>query len=79
MNVKKSDRDTLRFLWRDLPSEEISNYQMLVHLFGKINSTCCFNYALQDSGLDQRETVCQDVIESINNNFYMDDYLKSSS
>ena len=38
-----------------------------------------FNYALQDSGLDQRETVCQDVIESINNNFYMDDYLKSSS
>ena len=52
---------------------------MLVHLFGKINSTCCFNYALQDSGLDQRETVCQDVIESINNNFYMDEYLKSSS
>ena len=52
---------------------------MLVHLFRKINSTCCFNYALQDSGLDQMETVYQDVIESINNNFYMDDYLKSSS
>ena len=67
--------DALRFLWRDSPSDEISDYQMLVHIFGKINPACCSNYALNCSGLDQRETIDQNFIESIN----MDDYLKSSS
>ena len=52
---------------------------MLVHIFGKINPACCSNYALNCSGLDQRETIDQNFIELINNDFYMDDYLKSSS
>ena len=79
VKVKEGNRDALRFFWRDSPSDEISDYQMLVHLFGKIDSPYCSNYALKRSGLDERETVCQDNIESIQNDFYMDDYLKSSS
>ena len=48
---------------------------MNVHLFGKVDSPCIANWALRKSGEDSTE----DVKFVLNNNFYMDDYLKSMS
>ena len=57
IGVCEEDRDSLRFLWRDLdetrPPDE---YQMTVHVFGAVDSPCCANYALQRTALDQ--SVC---------------------
>ena len=48
---------------------------MNVHLFGKVDSTCIANRVLKKSGEDSTE----DMKFVLNNNFYMDDYLKSMS
>lgn len=41
------DRDSLRFLWRDLDETKTpSEYKMTVHVFGAVDSPCCANYAL---------------------------------
>ena len=48
---------------------------MNVHLFGKVDSPCIVNWALRKSGEDSTE----EVKFVLNNNFYMDDYLKSMS
>ena len=69
------DVDSLRFLWRDNPENPLLDCQMNVHLFGKVDSPCIANCALRKSGEDSTE----DVKFVLNNNFYMDDYLKSMS
>ena len=38
--------DALKFLWRDNPVEGLSEYTMLVHAFGKVDSPCCSNWEL---------------------------------
>ena len=35
VKVKSTDRDTLRFLWRDSPDKAIKDCQMTTYLFGK--------------------------------------------
>ena len=62
------DVDSLRFLWRDNPENPLLDCRMNVHLFGKVSSPL----ALRKSGEDSTE----DVKFVLNNNFYMDDYLK---
>ncbi|XP_066921098.1 uncharacterized protein [Clytia hemisphaerica] len=47
--VPEEDQDALRFLWRDKPPDPITEYKMQVHLFGKIDSPCCANWALRSS------------------------------
>ena len=44
VGVKRSDRDSLRFLWRDSPKLPINDYVMNVHLFGKTDLPCCANW-----------------------------------
>ena len=51
---------------------------MSTHLFGKIDSLCCANYALKESKLDNVD-LNPAVIKAIENDFYMDDFLKSHS
>ena len=51
---------------------------MSTHLFGKIDSPCCANYALKESKLDNVD-LNPAVIKAIENDFYMDDFLKSHS
>ena len=48
---------------------------MNIHLFRKVDSPCIANWALRKSGKDSTE----DVKFVLNNNFYMDGYLKSMS
>ena len=87
--VPSKDQDSLRFLWRDDPSEPITEYRMLVHLFGKIDSPCCANWALRSCVTDlegiplvpafeelpdeRKDRVSKAVTEK----FYMDDFLGS--
>ena len=38
--VSSNDTDALRFLWRKSPDEVVSDYKMLVHIFGKVDLPC---------------------------------------
>ena len=87
--VPEEDQDSLRFLWRDEPSDPITEYRMLVHLFGKIDSPCCANWALRSCATnldgipqvpafkDLTEKNKERVTEAVTEEFYMDDFLSS--
>ena len=87
--VPTQDRDSLRFLWRDSQSDEISEYQFLVHPFGKKDSPCAANWALKNcadaiDNVSETETFSeltqeeQDAVtKAIKEEFYMDDFCSS--
>jgi len=50
---------------------------MTVHLFGKRDSPTVANYALKRSGWDESNNVSCNIVEAIDQDFYMDDYLGS--
>ena len=77
IEVKKSDRDALRFVWRNHVTQKIEDYVMNVHLFGKVDSPCCANWALKKSASDQRGNYDDKVIGAVEKDFYMDDFLSS--
>jgi len=53
VRVYEEDRDSLRFLRRDLDeTRKPDEYQMTVHVFGAVDSPCCANYALQRTAHD---------------------------
>ena len=69
VNVPKSARDALRFLWMN--DGEVVHYSMTSHLFG---GECCASssaYALRRTAEDRAS------IEVIERNFYIDDLLHS--
>ena len=74
--VRPADTDALRFLWwsgsiNDPPEE----YKMLVHIFGAKSSPCCAIKALNTSAEDNKAAFTPDVIETVRQNFYVDDVL----
>ena len=75
IEVKQSDRDALRFVWRNHVTEKIEDYVMNVHLFGKVDSPCCANWALKKSASDQNGNYDDKVIGAVEKDFYMDDFL----
>ena len=78
--VSEKDRDSLRFLWRDLDeTKKADEYHMTVHVFGSVDSPCCASYALQRTALDQRGKFSEDAIYAAKRNFYMDDLLASKA
>ena len=70
--VSPNDTNALRFLWRKSPDEIVSDYKMLVHIFGKVDLPCCVNWALK-----VLEMVDKSLKTVVANNFYMDDFLSS--
>ena len=77
VSVPENQRDYLRFLWWPRgTTEPAQEYRMTVHLFGATSSPSCANFALhrtaEDYGAWSRE-----ASETIRNNFYVDDVLKS--
>ena len=77
ISVSPKDRDALRFLWRENSNEVVSDYKMIVHLFGKNDSPCVANFALKRAGADKKDITHPSVVTSIDQDFYMDDFLKS--
>ena len=51
---------------------------MTMHLFGKIDSTSCANFALKNRTVHNVDSNLS-VIKAIENDFYTDDFLKSHS
>ena len=45
--VSPNDINALRLLWWKIPDEVVSDNKMLVHIFGKVDSPCCTNWALR--------------------------------
>ncbi|XP_063968368.1 uncharacterized protein LOC129265564 [Lytechinus pictus] len=79
VKVTPSDVDALRFLWwpdGDL-SKEPKEYQMLVHLFGATSSPSCATFALRRTVEDNKDDFNPDACQTVRDNFYVDDCLKS--
>ena len=78
IKLRHSDQDSLRFLWRASKFENSSDYVITVHLFRKNNSLCCANYYLKKCVSNQSKIFEKHVTECAENDFYMDDFLKSN-
>lgn len=79
VKVTKEDRDFLRFLWwpkGDL-TKHVTEFRMTVHLFGAVSSPSCAIYALRRTADDNQADFSAEVIQTVKENFYVDDCLKS--
>ena len=52
---------------------------MNVHLLGRSDSPCIANFALKRAGTDKKEVIHSTVVTSIDQDFYMDNTLKSEN
>ncbi|KAL0153188.1 hypothetical protein M9458_051515 [Cirrhinus mrigala] len=81
VKVPDKDTDLLRFLWwpeGDL-AQPLLEYRMVVHLFGATSSPSCASYALRRTAEDASHKVPQKLVDTVLQNFYVDDYLNSVS
>ena len=76
VGVPSEDQRSLRFLWREDPTESVVVYQYTRHIFGAKDSPTCSNFALQRTASDN-ETNYPDAALAVKLKFYMDDYLDS--
>ncbi|KAJ8021094.1 hypothetical protein HOLleu_40865 [Holothuria leucospilota] len=79
VGVAEDDCDSLRFLWwpeGDISREPV-DYKMVVHLFGATSSPSCAGFALKRTALDYEKHFDWETIQTVRNNFYVDDCLKS--
>ncbi|XP_030834607.1 uncharacterized protein LOC115921347 [Strongylocentrotus purpuratus] len=81
VKVTPDQCDMLRYLWwpeGDITKEPVA-YRMLVHLFGATSSPSCSNYALKRTAKDNEGCAKEEVLDAIQKDFYVDDFLKSVS
>ena len=77
--VSNEYRSLLCFLWcqdGDISRESI-DHEMCVHVFGGTSSPSCSNYALKGTTVDGETKFGKEAAETLLNNFYVDDLLKS--
>ena len=79
VRVLERDSSFLMFFWWDDGNitAQVQEYQVLVHLFGAISSPASSNCALRRTAEDNMECFCEDVINTVKRNFYVDDCLRS--
>ena len=78
VRVGEEDRHALRFLGWENPNDCINDYKMNVHLFGKNDSPCVVNFVIMKIAKDKYDTDHL-VAKSIEEHFYMDDFIKSGN
>ena len=78
VRVREEDRAALQFLWRENPNDYIDDYKMNVHLFSRNDSLCVVNFVIKEIGKDKYDTD-HVVAKSIDEDFYMDDFIKSGN
>ncbi|KAK0142160.1 hypothetical protein N1851_020144 [Merluccius polli] len=79
VKVTEEDRDFLRFLWwleGDL-TKELAEFRMTAHLFGAVSSPSCASFALRKTADDNQSDFPAAVVQTVKENFYVDDCLKS--
>ena len=77
--IPEYDCSLLRFLWwanHDI-RDTVEDFEMKVHLFGATSSPSCCNYALERTAVDNEKKYHPDVATTLQQNFYVDDLLKS--
>ncbi|KAJ8023742.1 hypothetical protein HOLleu_36272 [Holothuria leucospilota] len=79
VRVSPKDSDMLRFLWWQDGDilKPIKHYQMVVHLFGATSSPSCTSFALRRTAEDNASDFDEDIVNTVYQNFYVDDCLKS--
>ena len=77
--VKDHQRDLLRFLWWENGNLDgnLIDHEMCVHVFGATSSPSCSNFALRKTSYEYEETYGHQAAETLRDNFYVDDLLKS--
>ena len=80
VQVIEDDTNALRFLWwtSDDLEKAPEEFKMCVHIFGAKSSPCCANKALRMTAQDNEGSYDQDVVQTVQRNFYVDDVLKSA-
>ena len=78
--VKEDHRDFLRFLWYEdnNPDGRIIEFRMKVHLFGNTSSPAVATYGLRKTAQVEEAKFGADAKEFVENDFYIDDGLKST-
>ena len=76
VQVPDRDKSCLRFLWRPTRNEPVQIYEYQHHVFGAKSSPTCANYALKRVAIDN-EDESPIAAKAIQNNVYMDDFIKS--
>ena len=76
VGLLESDQRSLRFLWREYPTSDVSVFQYTRHILGAKDSPTCANYALRRTAVDNQDRY-PDATYAVLNIFYMDDYLGS--
>ena len=73
------DCSLLRFLWwaNHGIMGTVEDFEMKVHMFCATSSCSCCNYALQRIAVDNGEIYHPDVVTMLQQNFYVDDLMKS--
>ena len=77
VGVIPKDQPSIRFSWREDPTTEVVVFQYVRHIFGSKDSPSCANYALKWTATDNADKFPK-AAQSVQTNFYMDDYLESS-
>ena len=77
VGVIPEDRPSHRFLCREDPATGVAVCQYVRHIFGSNDSRTCAKYALQQTARDI-QTQFLEAANSVENHFYIDDYLESS-
>ena len=74
VNLPTTDRDALRFLWRDNVKHPTEDCIMNVNLFRTKDSPCCSQWALKQTVLEKGCKYPQRVSDKILEHLYVDDY-----
>ena len=77
--VPEYDRSLLRFLWwanHDIRGT-VEDFKMKNHVFGATSSPSCCNYVLKSIAVDNGKKYHPDVAATLQQNFYVDNLLKS--
>ncbi|XP_043956787.1 uncharacterized protein LOC122822295 [Gambusia affinis] len=79
VKVANEDTDLLRFLWwpeGDF-TRTLEEFKMIVHPFGATSSPSCAMFALRRTAEDNQSKSSSETLETVLNNFYVDDCLKA--
>lgn len=79
VRIPLRDDSFLQFLWwKDGdPSKSVTEYQMVVHLFGATSLPSCANFCHRKTAEDWKGYFSEEIVNTVLKNFYVDDCLKS--